>query len=323
MKRALITGIAGQDGSYLAELLLKKGYQVYGIDQESTIKEPQRLWRIIHLVNSIKLMPASVEDYARMASLIKESKPHECFHFAAKSYVDYSFNDMFSIMKTNFHGTHSVLSAIAENAPECRFYFAGSSEMFGNAPYSPQNENTPFNPRSPYGISKVAALYLTRNFRSNHEIFASSGISYNHESERRGMEFVTRKITHGAARIKLGLSDKLKLGNLDAIRDWGYAPEYVNAMWLMLQQDDPDYYVLSSGVAHSVKEFVEMAFGCVGLEWEQYVVIEEEYYRPAEDIPLVGDARKAKSALGWAPEVAFRELVKRMVEQDIKVLRTE
>ena len=323
MKKALITGIAGQDGSYLAELLLNHGYQVFGIDQERIIKEPQHLWRVGHILDSIEIRPASIEDYSRIASLIKEIKPHECYHLAATSYVDYSFDDVFSIMNANFHGTHSVLSAIAESFPECRFYFAGSSEMFGNAPYSPQNEDTPFNPRSPYGISKVASFFLTRNFRETHVLFACSGIAYNHESERRGVEFVTRKITNTAARIKLGLSNELRLGNLEARRDWGYAPEYVEAMWRMLQVDSPDEYVLASGAAHSVKEFVQMAFDCIGLNWEDYVVIDQAFYRPAEEVALIGDNSKARRDLRWEPITSLRDLIGRMVDSDISRLRSE
>ncbi len=318
-KRALITGIAGQDGSYLAELLLDRGYKVFGIDQEGTLREPVRLWRIKHLIDSIELYSASVEDYSRIANVIREIKPDECYHLAAKSYVDYSFDDVFSIMNTNFHGTHSVLSAILDNAPECRFYFAGSSEMFGNAPYSPQTEETPFNPRSPYGISKVASFYLARNFRDNHGIFACSGISYNHESERRGYEFATRKITFTVAKIKTGTENELRLGNLDARRDWGYSPDYVEAMWLMLQQEKPDDYILATGETHSVREFVERAFSCVGLNWEDYVVVDERFYRPAEAHELRGDASKARERLGWSPRVTFDDLVVRMVQHDMEL----
>lgn len=321
MKRALITGIAGQDGSYLAELLLENGYQVFGADQESTVKDPERLWRIDHILDDIELIPASVEDYSRIGALIRDVNPDECYHLAAKSYVDYSFDDVFSIMNTNFHGTHSVISAVNEFCPNCRFYFAGSSEMFGNPSYAPQTEETPFNPRSPYGISKVSGFFLTRNFRRNYGLFACSGITYNHESERRGVEFVTRKISSTVARIRMGLADELRLGNLKAERDWGYAPEYVKGIWLMLQQEEPDEYILASGVTHTVEEFVEMAFKHVGLEWRDYVVQDPEFFRPKEEVPLVGDSSKARKSIGWSASIKLDELVQRMVDHDLAEFR--
>jgi len=247
-KRALITGITGQDGSYLAEFFLEKGYEVHGIVRRVAIEDPEhRLWRIRHIIDKIVLHAASMESYASIFNVVDKLRPDECYHLAAQSFVSYSFEDEFSTINTNINGTHFVLSAIKEKAPECKFYFAGSSEMFGLAKETPQNENTPFHPRSPYGISKVAGFDLTRNYREAYNLFACSGILFNHESPRRGFEFVTRKISNAVAKIKLGLSNELKLGNLEAKRDWGYAGDYVKAMWLMLQEDKPDDYVIATG----------------------------------------------------------------------------
>ncbi|MCX5657348.1 MAG: GDP-mannose 4,6-dehydratase, partial [Candidatus Omnitrophica bacterium] len=252
-KRALITGITGQDGSYLAELLLKKGYEVHGIVRRVALEDPgHRLWRIRHLLNKLILHPASLESYASIFSIVEKVKPDECYHLAAQSFVSYSFEDEFSTINTNINGTHFVLSAIKEKVPECRFYFAASSEMFGLAAETPQNENTRFHPRSPYGISKVAGFDLTRNYREAYNLFACNGILFNHESSRRGFEFVTRKITNAVAEIKFGLAKELKLGNLDAKRDWGFAGDYCEAMYLMLQQDRPDDYVIATGETHTV-----------------------------------------------------------------------
>jgi GDPmannose 4,6-dehydratase len=249
--------------------------------------------------------------------VVAEVRPDECYHLAAQSFVSYSFDDEFSTINTNINGTHFVLSALKDLAPECRLYFAGSSEMFGNAPQSPQNEDTPFNPRSPYGISKVAGLHLTRSYREAYGMFAVIGILFNHESERRGYEFVTRKISSTVAKIKRGLASELALGNLDARRDWGYAPEYVRAMWTMLQQDHPDDYVIASGVSHSVREFVAKAFEVVGLPWERYVKTDERLYRPTEINELRGDASKAQRRLGWSPNLRFEQVVETMVEADL------
>ena len=282
MKRALITGITGQDGSYLAEFLLEKGYQVHGIIRRVAFEDPQhRLWRIRHILDRITLHPASLESYASIFNVVEKVKPDECYHLAAQSFVSYSFEDEFSTINTNISGTHSVLSSVKEKAPECKFYFAASSEMFGLVKETPQNENTPFHPRSPYGISKVAGFDLTRNYREAYDLFACSGILFNHESPRRGFEFVTRKITNATAEIKCGVSKELRLGNLEARRDWGFAGDYVKAMHLMLQQDEPDDYVVATGEAHSIKEFTELAFSYVGLNWKDYVVVDEKLYRPA------------------------------------------
>jgi GDPmannose 4,6-dehydratase len=318
-KKALITGITGQDGSYLAELLLSKGYEVHGIVRRIAFEDPQnRLSRIQSFLNDVQLHAASLESYASIYKIVEEIHPDEFYHLAAQSFVSYSFEDEFSTINTNVDGTHFVLSAVKDRAPQCKFYFAGSSEMFGKVHETPQTENTPFHPRSPYGISKVAGFYLTQNYREAYNLFACNGILFNHESERRGFEFVTRKITNAVAMIKQGLIQELHLGNLDAKRDWGYSPEYVEAMWLMLQQDQPDDFVVATGETHSVREFVELAFGFAGLDWQKHVVIDEKLYRPAEVNLLLGDYSKAKRILGWQPRIAFADLVRRMVEADVK-----
>lgn len=322
MKRALITGITGQDGSYLAEFLLKKGYEVHGLVRRVALEDPEhRLWRIKHILDKIYVHPGSLESYASIFNVMEKVKPDECYHLAAQSFVSYSFEDEFSTIGTNINGTLRVLSALKQRAPKCKFYFAGSSEMFGLAKETPQNENTPFHPRSPYGVSKVAGFYTTQNYREAYNIFACNGILFNHESPRRGFEFVTRKISIGVVKIKLGREKELKLGNLEAKRDWGYAPDFVEAMWLMLQQDKPDNYVIATGETHSVKEFVELAFGYVGLNWKDYVVVDEKFYRPAEVYELKGDCSKAKKVLRWEAKVGFKELIKMMVETDLKIIK--
>jgi len=324
MKKALITGITGQDGSYLAEFLLKKKYEVHGIVMRLAIENPEyHFQRINHILNKIHLHSASLESYASIFNVVKKVQPQECYHLAAQSFVSYSFEDAFSTLNTNINGTHFVLSAIKEAVPKCRFYFAGSSEQFGLVKVSPQNEDTPFWPRSPYGISKVTGFYLTRNYREAYNMFACCGILFNHESPRRGMEFVTRKISYGVAKIKLGLEKKLCLGELEAERDCGYAPDYVEAMYLMLQQKQPDDYVIATGESHSVREFLELAFDYVGLDWKRYVVVDKRLYRPAEVYKLRGDYSKARKKLGWQPKVDFKNLVKIMVEADLKRLRSE
>ena len=322
MKKALITGITGQDGSYLSELLLEKGYQVHGIVRRVALEDPaHRLWRIRHILDKLTLHSASLESYASIFNVIDKVKPDECYHLAAQSFVSYSFEDEFSTINTNINGTHFVLSAIKEKAPKCKFYFAGSSEMFGLVKETPQNENTPFHPRSPYGISKVAGFDLTRNYREAYGLFACNGILFNHESSRRGFEFVTRKITNGVAKIKLGLTKELKLGNLEAKRDWGFSGDYISAMWLMLQEDKPDDYVIATGEAHSVKEFIQQAFDSVGLNWKKYVVIDKKLYRSAEVNILKGDYSKARKKLGWKPTVNFEDLVKMMLDTDLKRIK--
>ncbi|MFH1776756.1 MAG: GDP-mannose 4,6-dehydratase [Candidatus Omnitrophota bacterium] len=320
-KRALITGITGQDGSYLSELLLSKGYEVHGLVRRVALEDVEhRLWRIKHLLGEVILHPGSLESYASIFKIVEKIQPQECYHLAAQSFVSYSFEDEFSTINTNINGTHYVLSALREKAPGCRFYFAGSSEMFGQVKEVPQNENTPFHPRSPYGISKVAGFDLTRNYREAYGLFTCNGILFNHESPRRGFEFVTRKISLGVAKIKLGLSDELILGNLDAKRDWGFAGDYVRAMWLMLQEDKPDDYVIATGESHSVKEFTRLVFEYVGLDWKKYVKVDKNFYRPAEVNHLIGNYHKAKRKLKWQPKVKFHELLEMMVKSDMDYL---
>ncbi len=323
-KKALITGIDGQDGSYLSELLLSKGYEVHGITRRLALENPDfHLCRIKHILNKLVLHSGTLESYASLFKIANAVKPDECYHLAAQSFVSYSFDDAFSTIDTNIGGTQFMLSAIKENAPKCKFYFAASSEMFGLVRETPQRELTPFHPRSPYGISKVAGYYLTTNYREAYNMFACNGICFNHESPRRGHEFVTRKISFGAAKIKLGLEKKLKLGNLEAKRDWGFAGDYVQAMWLMLQQDKPDDYIISTGETHSVKEFVELAFSGVGLDYRKHISIDKNLYRPAEVQLLCGDYTKAEKKLGWRPKVAFKDLVKMMVNADLELLKSK
>ena len=320
--KALITGITGQDGSYLAEFLLKKGYEVHGIVRRVALEDPDhRLWRIRHILDKLTLHAGSLESYASIFSVVEKVKPTECYHLAAQSFVSYSFEDEFSTISINIAGTHFVLSAIKQKAPDCKFYFAASSEMFGDVKESPQNENTPFHPRSPYGISKVAGFDLTRNYREAYGIHASSGILFNHESPRRGFEFVTRKITSSVAKIKLGLEQKICLGNLEAKRDWGHAKEYVKTMWQMLQQDEPDDYIIATGETHTVKEFLEIAFKEVDLDPYDYLEIDSSLYRPAEVNLLKGDATKASKKIEWNYKLSFQDLVKEMVQNDLELYK--
>jgi GDPmannose 4,6-dehydratase len=324
MKKALITGIDGQDGSYLSEFLLKKEYQVHGIARRVALEDPEhQLWRIRHILNKINLHSGSLESFASLFKIVQRIKPDECYHLAAQSFVSYSFEDEFSTVNTNINGTHYILAAIKDLAPRCKFYFAASSEMFGNVQEAPQNENTPFHPRSPYGISKVAGFDLTRNYREGYGMFACNGILFNHESPRRGFEFVTRKITNAVAKIKFGLAKELRLGNLAAKRDWGFSGDYVEAMWLMLQQDKPEDYVIATGETHTVKEFVQLAFSYAGLDWKKHVKIDKKFYRPAEVHRLLGDYSKARKKLGWKPKVKFKELVKMMVDNDLTIMQAK
>ena len=318
-KSAFITGITGQDGSYLAELLLDKGYKIYGFVRRVALEdERHRLNRILHIINDIELIPGSLESYPSIYKAINSVKPDEIYHLAGQSFVSYSFEDEFSTLQSNISGTHYILSAFKEIVPKAKFYFAASSEMFGNVKQVPQNEETPFHPRSAYGISKVAGFYLTKNYRESYNLFACNGILYNHESPRRGFEFVTRKITSHVAMIKLGITDKLELGNLDAKRDWGHSKDYVRAMWSMLQQKKPDDYVICTGNAHSVREFCEKAFSHVGLDYKNYVEINQKFYRPSEIDILLGDYSKSKNILKWEPKVNFNELIEEMVDSDLK-----
>jgi len=321
MKKALITGITGQDGSYLAELLLKEGYEVHGVVRRVALEDPShRMQRLKNNYDSIQFHSAALESFPSIYKVFIDVKPDECYHLAAQSFVTYSFEDEFSTLNTNINGTHYVLAAMKELCPECRFYFAGSSEMFGKVHEVPQSEKTPFHPRSAYGISKVAGFDLTRNYREGYGLFASSGILFNHESPRRGYEFVTRKITYNAARIKLGLTRELRLGNLDAKRDWGHAADYVRAMWLILQHEVPDDFVVATGEPHSVREFCEAAFSHVGLNYEKYVVVDKRFFRPAEVDILMGDSSKARTLLHWSHTVSFKDLVAEMVETDLRQL---
>ncbi len=320
-KKALITGITGQDGSYLAEHLLTQGYEVHGLVRRVALETPaSRFTRISHLLDNITLHPASLESYPSIFHVISRHDFDECYHLAAQSFVAESFADGFSTMNTNINGTHYVLAALRELRSQCKFYFAGSSEMFGKVREIPQKESTPFHPRSPYGISKMAGFELTRNYREAYGMFCCSGLLFNHEGPRRGFEFVTRKISRAAAQIKLGLASELRLGNLEARRDWGHASDYVRAMYLMLQQPDPDDYVVAMGETHSVREFCDKAFGEMDLDYREYVKIDEIYYRPAEVELLIGDASKARRILGWQPNYTFDELVKEMVKTDFEAL---
>ena len=320
MKRALITGITGQDGSYLAELLLAKGYEVHGLVRRVALEDARhRLSRILHIRDRLHLHAASLESFPSLYNAVNQIQPDELYHLAAQSFVSYSFDDAFSTFRTNIDGTHYVLESVKQAAPKCKVYFAGSSEMFGNAPETPQNEETKFSPRSPYGISKVTGYDLSRNYREAYGLFVCSGILFNHESPRRGFEFVTRKITSHVARIKKGLIDKLPLGNLDASRDWGFAGDYVVAMWQMLQQPQPGDFVVATGESHSVREFCEIAFRCAGLDWQKHVVVDPDFYRPAEIHQLIGDASRARRELGWSSTKSFEELVRSMVEHDLQL----
>lgn len=320
-KRALITGISGQDGSYLAELLLAQGLEVHGLDLRSVLEDPgNRLATVEGLLARLTLHAASLESYADLQSVVELARPDECYHLAARSFVGSSFTDEFSTLRTNIDGTHHVLVALKNVAPDCHFFFAASAEMFGSTEEAPQTENTRFHPRTTYGISKVAGFDLTRYYREVRGLHASSGIMFNHESPRRGFEFVSRKITRGVALILAGKSGELRLGNLEARRDWGHAREYVEAMWLMLRQPAPDDYVIATGEVHPVREFVELAFSCVGLDYRDYVVADPELYRSSEANLLRGDAAKAHRVLGWSPRVGFEELVRQMVAHDCRSL---
>ena len=318
-KVALITGITGQDGSYLAEFLIKKKYQVHGIVRRVALEDrSHRLWRIKHILKKIHIHAASLESYASLVRIIQKIKPTEIYHLAAQSYVDYSFRDEFSTLNTNINGTHYLLSAVKDFSPKTKFYFAGSSEMFGKVQQVPQNEKTPFYPRSAYGISKVTGHDLTRNYREAYNLFCCTGILFNHESPRRGFEFVTRKISHGVAKIKLGMEKKLMLGNLDAKRDWGHAKDYVEAMWIMLQKRKPDDFVVSTGKQHSVREFAKLAFAVAGLDYKKHVFVDKNLFRPTEVNTLLGNYSKARRILKWKPKISFKNLVKDMVESDIQ-----
>ena len=316
-KRALITGVTGQDGSYLTELLLEKGYEVLGMVRRSSTVNFER---IAHLQDKITFVPGDLLDEISMINLLQEHRPHEVYNLAAQSFVQTSFGQPVLTGETTALGVTRLLDAIRLVDPEIRFYQASSSEMFGKVHEVPQTETTPFHPRSPYGVAKVYGHWITLNYRESYGLHATSGILFNHESPRRGLEFVTRKISHTVAQIKLGLVDELRLGNLDAQRDWGFAGDYVEAMWLMLQREIPEDFVICTGQTHSVRDFCEVAFGHAGLNWEEHVVVDETFFRPAEVDLLVGDATKADEMLGWKPETSFESLVTMMVDADIDLL---
>ena len=316
-KRVLITGITGQDGSYLAELLLEKGCEVYGMMRRSSAPN---LWRIQHIVDRIVLKPADLLDQWSLLRLVDEVRPAEVYNLAAMSFVPASWDQPMLTGEFNAQGVTRLLDAVRQVDPGIRFYQASSSEMFGKVREVPQTEQTPFYPRSPYGVSKVFAHYITVNYRESYNLFAVSGMLFNHESPRRGLEFVTRKVSHGVARIKLGLADTLSIGNLDARRDWGFAGDYVRAMWLMLQQERPEDYVIATGVSHSVRDLVEIAFSHAGLDWEKHIRVDKALMRPAEVDHLLGDPSKARTELGWAPGVNFKTLIEMMVDADLALL---
>jgi len=325
MKRALITGITGQDGSYLAELLLAKGYEVHGLVRRSSTFNRGRIDHLTHdpLVyeRSLFLHYGDLADSSSLNVLMRELQPHEVYNLAAQSHVRVSFDTPEYTTDVTAIGTVRMLEALRHNCPQARFYQASSSEMFGKVAESPQRESTPFYPRSPYGVAKVFGHWITVNYRESHNLFACSGILFNHESPRRGENFVTRKISRSVAQIKLGMRDRLQLGNLDARRDWGFAPEYVEAMWMMLQQNEPNDYVIATGETHSIREFLEEAFGYVNLDWRDYIDIDPRFYRPAEVELLVGDASKARDELGWEAKTRFRSLVRLMVDADLAELQ--
>jgi GDPmannose 4,6-dehydratase len=316
-KRALITGITGQDGSYLAELLLDKGYEVFGVTRRSSAPN---LWRIQHIIDRITLKPGDLLDQLSLLKIIDDVRPHELYNLAAMSFVPASWDQPMLTGEFNAQGVTRILDAVRRVDPKIKFYQASSSEMFGKVREMPQHELTPFYPRSPYGVSKVFAHYITVNYRESYNMFAVSGMLFNHESPRRGLEFVTRKVSDGVARIKHGLANSLSIGNLDAHRDWGFAGDYVRAMWLMLQQDKPEDYVIATGVSHSVRELIEIAFAHAGLDWQKYVRVDPALLRPAEVEHLLGNPAKAKADLGWTPQVDFKRLVQMMVDADLERL---
>jgi GDPmannose 4,6-dehydratase len=317
-KRALITGVTGQDGSYLSEFLLEKGYKVFGLVRRSSSPNYERIG---HIKDRLEVIQGDLLDQNSLIEAIQFAKPDEVYNLGAQSFVPTSWNQPVLTGEFTALGVTRMLEAIRVVNPRIKFYQASSSEMFGEVQEVPQNEKTPFYPKSPYGVAKVYGHYITVNYRESYGIFACSGILFNHESPRRGLEFVTRKVSHGAAKIKLGFEEELRMGNLDSQRDWGYAKEYVEAMWMMLQQDEPGDYVIATGKAHTVRKLLQVAFASVGLEWEDHVVVDENLIRPAEVNRLLGNASKAREKLGWAPKTSFEELVTMMVESDLKKLK--
>ena len=318
MKKALITGINGMDGSYLADLLLEKGYEVYGMERRSSSKNRTNTG---HLEGKVTFVNGDLTDQNSLVRVLRESDPDEVYNLGAQSFVGESWNTPEQTSDVTGMGCLRMLEAIREYGKDVKFYQASTSEMFGKMVENPANENTPFYPRSPYGVAKLYAHWMTKNYRESYDMFNVSGILFNHESERRGIEFVTRKITDGVARVHLGYEDHIKLGNLDSKRDWGYSPDYVECMWLMLQQDTPDDYVIATGESHSIRDFLDVAFDCVGInDWSNYVVQDERFMRPAEIDVLCGDSTKAREVLGWKPKTSFEDMVSRMVINDIALL---
>ena len=317
-KVALITGITGQDGSYLAELLLEKGYEVHGIVRRESLEDEEKLKNIKAIKEKLFLHEGSLSDHLSIYKVFSKVLPDECYHLSASSFVNYSFNDEFQTMTNNFNSTHYLLSTIREVKKECKFYFASSSEMFGEPNETPQNEDTAFNPKSIYGISKVSSHYLLKNYREKENIFACTGIMYNHESPRRGNQFVTKKIISSAVKIKKELQNKLYLGNLDAKRDWGYAPDYVKAMWMMLQAPKADDYILATGNLHTVREFLDITFSYLGLDYKNYVEVDPKFFRASEHNPLCGNPQKIKETLGWENTKILKEIIEEMLEEELK-----
>jgi len=323
MKTAFITGINGQDGSYLAELLISKGYKVHGTIKRASLENNQKILNISKILNKIEIHTFALDDHLAIYKCIQKIKPDECYHLAASSFVDYSFTNETSIIANNLNSTHYLLSSIKESSPNCRFYLAGSSEMFGQADESPQNENTRFNPRSIYGISKLSSYFVTKNYRDHHKIYACTGISYNHESPRRNPSFISRKISMAVAKIFCGLDNKIEIGNINAIRDWGYAPEYVEAMWKMLNnKNGPIDYVLSTGIKHCVKDLINYALQAIDLKYdEKYIETNKDLYRPSEEVSLVGNSYKIKRDLDWQAQKKLKDIITEMVLNDINLLK--
>lgn len=319
MKKVIITGITGQDGSYLAELLLSKCYEVHGIIRRETIENDEKFKNLENIKNKIILHEGSINEYLNIHKIFKKVLPDECYHLSAPSFVNYSFRDDFQTMNNSFNSTHYLLSTIKEVKEDCKFYFAGSSEMFGEPLESPQNEKTPFNPKSIYGISKVSSYYLVKNYREKEKIFACTGIMYNHESPRRGNHFVTKKIISAAVKIKKGLAKELLLGNLDVKRDWGYAPDYVAGMWQILQQEKADDFILSTGNLHSVREFVEFTFGYLGLDYKNYVKLSDKFFREGEVTPLCGNSEKIRVMTGWENKKSLKDIIIEMIDNELNI----
>jgi len=323
MRKAIITGITGQDGSYLAEFLLKKGYEVHGIVRRESFEDENKLKNIIEIKDQLILHEGSLNNHLSVYKIFSKVLPDECYHLSASSFVSYSFNDEFQTINDNFNSTHYLLSTIREVKRECKFYFAGSSEMFGEPNISPQTESTPFNPKSIYGISKVSSFYLLKNYRDKENIFACTGIMYNHESSRRGRQFVTKKIISAAVKIKKGLQKEIHLGNLDVKRDWGYSPDYVEAMWKILQIDVADDFIISTGELHTVRDFLDIAFSYLGLEYAKYIKIDQRFFRSAEKIPLCGDSSKIRKKIGWKNRKDLTSVIYEMIDNELKLYESK